>query len=86
MEKNPKKIPPKHFKKNFQKKFPKKMSKKIPQKKFPQINFKKKISKKFQKIKELLCLNSYACNRGSACENLGGLGLEVWEEIENAQT
>jgi hypothetical protein len=27
-----------------------------------------------------------ACNRGSACEKLGGLGPLVWEEIENAQT
>jgi hypothetical protein len=83
-KKNSKKIRPKIF----QKKFPKKNSKKNIQKKYP-----KKISKKkFQfffpisKNQKKKSLNSYACNRGSVCENLGGLGPLVWEEIENAQT
>jgi hypothetical protein len=49
----------------FIKKNPKKISQKIFQK-----NFSKKIPIFFSK----LCLNSYACNRGSACEILGGLG------------
>jgi hypothetical protein len=63
--KNPKKIP----KKNSNIIFKKKSKKKNP-KNFP----KKKIQKKNKKIQKLLCLNSYACNRGSACENLGGVG------------
>jgi hypothetical protein len=54
----------------------------------------KKIQNKFPKFllniiskKNIyICLNSYACNRGSACEKLGGLGPLVLEEIENAQT
>jgi hypothetical protein len=50
----------------------------------------KKISKKksffFSNNQKKICLNSYACTRGSACEKLGGLGLLVLEEIENAQT
>jgi hypothetical protein len=53
--------------------FTEKNSKKIPQKNFS----KKKFQKKIPKIKKLFCLNSYACHRGSACKNLGGLGLLV---------
>jgi hypothetical protein len=53
---------------------------------FSWIKNPKKIQKKIQKILKLLCLNSYTCNRGSACENFGGLGPLVWEDIENAQT
>jgi hypothetical protein len=49
-------------------KIPKKISKK---------NFQKKFPKYFPKIKKKIWLNSYACNRGSACEKLGGLGLLV---------
>jgi hypothetical protein len=71
----------------------KKIQKKIPKffftKQFPQQifkKFKKKILFFLGKIKKLFCLNSYACNRGSACEKCGGLGPLVWEEIENAQT
>jgi hypothetical protein len=37
-------------------------------------NFKKNIDFFFWKLKKLVCLNSYACHRGTACENLGGLG------------
>jgi hypothetical protein len=62
-EKNPKKNPPKKFQKNFQKNF---------QKKKIQKKFSKKIFKKNFQIKN--CLNSYACNRVSACENFWDLG------------
>jgi hypothetical protein len=65
-KKNSQKNSQKNFKKFFQKTFPKKFQKKIP----------KKIPKCFLKIKKL-CLSSYACNRGSACEILGGLVLLV---------
>jgi hypothetical protein len=54
--------------------FHEKKSKKNPPNFF--FNSKKKIpKKKFQKSKSYyaLCLNSYACNRRSACENFGGL-------------
>jgi hypothetical protein len=67
--KNPKKIPKKFSNIIFTKispKNPKKNSKKI----FP----KKYFQKKNPKIQKLLCLNSYACKRGSACEKLGGVG------------
>jgi hypothetical protein len=62
--------------KNSKKNSPKQFLKKIP-KKFPKKNSKKKFQKKIPKIKKMFCINSYACHRGSACENLGGLGLLV---------
>jgi hypothetical protein len=54
-------------------------------------NFKKKFQKKISKKnsqnqKTFMPKLLKACNRGSACEKLGGLCLLVWEEIENAQT
>jgi hypothetical protein len=52
--------------------FKKKIQKKNPKKNFKK--FQKKISIFFGKLKKLVCLNSYACHRGTACENLGGLG------------
>jgi hypothetical protein len=63
--KNPKTNPPKIKIKKKKKKFQKNFQKKIPKK---ILNFVPK------KTKKLLCINSYACNRGSACEKLGGLG------------
>jgi hypothetical protein len=72
-EKNPKKNPQKIFKKKFQTKIPKKNS----QKKFPKNKIPKRIPQKFPEFKKKICLNSYACNSGSACEKFGGLGLLV---------
>jgi hypothetical protein len=63
--KNPKKFPKNVLNIIFKKKPNKISKKKIPKKKFQFF---------FPKIQKLLCLNSYACNRGSACENLGGVG------------
>jgi hypothetical protein len=56
----------KNRKKNYQNKIQNKVLK----------NFKKKFQKKMLKknSKKKLCLNSYACNRGSASENFWGLG------------
>jgi hypothetical protein len=52
---------------------PKKIPPKI-KKKFAKKICKNKIPKKIpKKTKNLLCLNSYACNRGTACEKLGGV-------------
>jgi hypothetical protein len=47
----------------------------------PRFHTKKSFFFFFWKIKKLVCLNSYACHRGSACKNLGGLDLLVKEEI-----
>jgi hypothetical protein len=43
---------------------------------------------KNQKIKKLLCLNSYTHNRWSACKNFGGLGPPPphWTETENKRS
>jgi hypothetical protein len=80
-KKNPKKISSKkNSKKKFKKNFPNKISKKFQKK-----NSKKKFQKKFQQNlqKKMLCLNSYACNRGyvrlrkfggSRPAGLGGVG------------
>jgi hypothetical protein len=65
---------PKNFPKKFSNIIFKKNSPKNPKKKFPKKISKKKFPKKNPKIQKLLCLNSYACKRGSACEKLGGVG------------
>jgi hypothetical protein len=61
--------------------------------KFDQKNLTKKISKQnFQKIfREILFFNFFGYHGSTSnldhdCENLGGLGPLVWEEIENGQT
>jgi hypothetical protein len=63
----------------------KKFKKKSPNKFLPKKNFKKKNTENFPRIKKI-GYRGFTANLGYACENLGGLGPLVWEEIDPAQT
>jgi hypothetical protein len=57
-------------------------------KKFDQKKIQKKIQNIFREILFLIFFGYHGStfNLEDACENLGGLGPLVWEEIENEQT
>jgi hypothetical protein len=66
--------------------FHKKNSKKNHQISFCQKKIsKKKIQKIFRELKKI-GYRGFTANLGYACENLGGLGPLVWEEMDPAQT